>query len=45
MYLDRIGRDRSERLAATATTFLADPFRQWIKTPEEVEGLQTGVAA
>ena len=38
-YLDRIGRDTVERLSATATAFLVDPFRQWIKTPEEVAAL------
>ena len=38
-YLDRIGRDTVERLSATATAFLVDPFRQWIKTPDEVAAL------
>jgi len=35
-YLDRIGRDTVERLSATATGFLLDPYRKWIKTPDEV---------
>jgi glutaconate CoA-transferase subunit A len=38
-YLDRIGRDTVERLSATATAFLVDPFRQWIKTPAEIAAL------
>lgn len=38
-YLDRIGRDTVAHLSATATAFLVDPFRQWIKTPEEVAAL------
>jgi glutaconate CoA-transferase subunit A len=35
-YLDLIGRDNIERLSRTETSFLFDPFRQWIKTPEEI---------
>ncbi len=38
-YLDNIGRDKVAELSDTATAFLLDPFRQWIKTPEEVAAL------
>lgn len=38
-YLARIGDDVRARLSATATGFLLDPFRQWIKTPEQVAAL------
>ncbi len=47
-YLERIGRDTVKRLSDTATAFLVDPFRQWIKTPQEVAALlaqKTEVAA
>jgi len=44
-YLDRIGRDTVERLSNGVTSFLLDPFRQWIKTPEEVAALAAEVAA
>ena len=43
-YLDMIGRDTVERLSRTGTAFLLDPFRQWIKTPEEVRALSSGDA-
>ncbi|MFT3758901.1 CoA transferase subunit A [Thauera sp.] len=43
-YLDMIGRDTVERLSRTGTAFLLDPFRQWIKTPEEVRALSSGEA-
>ena len=38
-YLDMIGRDNAARLSETATGFLLDPFRRWIKTPDEVAAL------
>ena len=38
-YLDLIGHDAIERLSRTATGFLLDPFRKWIKTPEEIAAL------
>lgn len=44
-YLERIGRDKIERLSNGATCFLLDPFRQWIKTPEEVAALTAEAAA
>ncbi|ENO85931.1 CoA transferase subunit A [Thauera linaloolentis] len=43
-YLDMIGRDTIEQLSRTGTAFLLDPFRQWIKTPEEVRALASGDA-
>lgn len=44
-YLDLIGRDKAERLSNSVTSFLLDPFRQWIKTPEEIAALTSEVAA
>ncbi|WP_428827906.1 CoA transferase subunit A [Azonexus sp. IMCC34842] len=44
-YLDLIGRDNIARLSDSATSFLLDPFRQWIKTPEEIAALTAEVAA
>jgi glutaconate CoA-transferase subunit A len=41
-YLAMIGRDTIERLSRTGTAFLLDPFRKWIKTPEEVIALAAG---
>lgn len=38
-YLDTIGRDKVEALSETATGFLLDPFRKWIKSPEEIAAL------
>jgi len=38
-YLEHIGRDKVAELSDTTTAFLLDPFRQWIKTPEEVAAL------
>ena len=44
-YLDLIGRDTVARLSQTATRFLLDPFRQWIKTPQEIADLSKEVLA
>lgn len=45
-YLDVIGRDKVKALSETATAFLLDPFRKWIKSPEEIaELLAEGEAA
>lgn len=44
-YLDLIGRDTVARLGDTATGFLLDPFRQWLKTPAEIAELTAEVAA
>ena len=44
-YLDLIGHDTVARLSQTATRFLLDPFRQWIKTPQEIAGLSKEVLA
>lgn len=44
-YLDLIGRDTIARLSDSATSFLLDPFRQWIKTPDEIAALSTEVTA
>jgi glutaconate CoA-transferase subunit A len=38
-YLDLIGRDKLEELAKGPTSFLLDPYRQWIKSPLEVATL------
>ncbi|MGE5490239.1 MAG: CoA transferase subunit A [Actinomycetota bacterium] len=38
-YLDTIGRDKVKALSDTATGFLLDPFRKWIKSPEEIAAL------
>jgi len=38
-YLDLIGHDTIARLSDSATSFLLDPFRQWIKTPAEIAAL------
>ncbi|PKU22126.1 CoA transferase subunit A [Telmatospirillum siberiense] len=35
-YLDRIGRDKVEHLRRSSTSFLLDPFRQWLLAAEEV---------
>lgn len=40
-YLDMIGRDTIAKLSNGVTRFLLDPYRQWIKTPEEVTALMT----
>lgn len=39
-YLDVIGRDTIARLSNSTTSFLLDPYRRWIKTPEQVAQLQ-----
>ena len=44
-YLDLIGRDNVERLSNSATSFLLDPYRQWIKTPAEIAALTAEVTA
>ena len=44
-YLDLIGRDKVERLSNSATSFLLDPYRKWIKTPAEIAALTTEVTA
>lgn len=38
-YLDVIGRDTVARLSNSSTSFLLDPYRRWIKTPEQVAEL------
>jgi glutaconate CoA-transferase subunit A len=38
-YLDMIGADTRHRLEATATTFLLDPYRDWILSAEDIAGL------
>jgi len=35
-YLDLIGREKSERLSRSSTSFLLDPYRQWLLPTEEV---------
>ncbi len=44
-YLDLIGRDNIARLSDSATSFLLDPFRQWIKTPAEIAALSAEISA
>jgi glutaconate CoA-transferase subunit A len=39
-YLDLIGREKIAALSQSATSFLLDPYRKWIKTPAEIAGLQ-----
>ncbi|MGL5630780.1 MAG: CoA transferase subunit A [Azovibrio sp.] len=41
-YLDLIGRDTIDKLSNGVTSFLLDPYRQWIKTPEEIATLTAG---
>lgn len=43
-YLDMIGRETVHRLARTGTAFLLDPFRAWVKTPEQIRALGSGEA-
>ena len=38
-YLDLIGRDTVKTLSASSTSFLLDPYRRWILTPQDVAGL------
>jgi glutaconate CoA-transferase subunit A len=38
-YLDMIGRDTVARLSQGSTSFLLDPYRRWIKSPQEVAPL------
>lgn len=38
-YLDIIGRDTVARLSQGSTSFLLDPYRRWIKSPQEVATL------
>jgi len=38
-YLALIGPERIEKLNDSSTAFLLDPYRQWIKSPAEVEAL------
>ena len=35
-YLDMIGRERCERLSCSTTSFLLDPYRQWLLPPQDV---------
>jgi glutaconate CoA-transferase subunit A len=40
-YLDLIGRDRCKMLQASTTSFLLDPYRQWILPAADIARLQT----
>jgi len=44
-YLDLIGREKVEALSQNVTSFLLDPYRRWIKTPDEIAELQSGKEA
>jgi glutaconate CoA-transferase subunit A len=44
-YLDLIGREKIRSLSASSTSFLLDPYRQWILSPDEVAGLTAGEIA
>lgn len=44
-YLDLIGRDRIAALSNSTTSFLLDPYRRWILTPEQVRSLQDNEVA
>ena len=35
-YLDLIGSERRERLSRSTTSFLLDPYRQWILPPQDL---------
>ncbi len=39
-YLDMLGKERIERITSTATAFLMDPYRKWIKSEAEVRELE-----
>ncbi|WP_296712672.1 CoA-transferase [Rhodoblastus sp.] len=38
-FLDLIGRDKAKALSQGSSSFLLDPYRRWILTPEDVAGL------
>jgi glutaconate CoA-transferase subunit A len=38
-YVDMIGKERIDKISATETAFLMDPYRQWIKTDAEIKEL------
>jgi glutaconate CoA-transferase subunit A len=44
-YLDLIGRETIEQLSHGVTSFLLDPYRQWIKTPAEIAALTAEASA
>jgi glutaconate CoA-transferase subunit A len=44
-YLDVIGRDKVAELSNSTTSFLLDPYRRWILTPEQVAALQVNEVA
>lgn len=41
-YLDVIGRAKVESLSRSVTSFLLDPYRQWILPPEKIAELEAG---
>ena len=41
-YLDLIGKDRIEKLTDTPTAFLMNPYREWIKSGEEIAEMENG---
>lgn len=43
-YLDLIGKENIEKLSHSETSFLLDPFRKWIKTPEEIAKRSRGAS-
>jgi glutaconate CoA-transferase, subunit A len=44
-YLDLIGREKVAALSQNVTSFLLDPYRKWIMTPDEVAALQAQAEA
>jgi glutaconate CoA-transferase subunit A len=44
-YLDVIGRDKVTELGNSNTSFLLDPYRRWILTPDQVAALQENKVA
>jgi glutaconate CoA-transferase subunit A len=44
-YLDLIGRERASALLASSTSFLLDPYRQWIMPAEDIARLQSASEA
>ena len=39
-YMALIGKDKIEKISQTATEFLMDPYRRWIRSDAEIRELQ-----
>jgi glutaconate CoA-transferase, subunit A len=44
-YLDMIGRENIATLSQSSTSFLLDPYRKWILSPEQIAEHVTELAA